>query len=131
MDFLDKQAASVQTRIAESTGLWTEPVYYSVLYHYNISKLLLTMLTNLPEGKRFLFTDSMNREPSIWAKNDSEQDYNQEIEETILDSLSKAIDGAVKGAEAGAKLGEKIPVIGPILGTIVGGALGFLSGFLR
>lgn len=97
----------------------------------NCYKLLLTMLTNLPEGKRFLFTDSMNREPSIWAKNDSEQDYNQEIEETILDSLSKAIDSAVKGAEAGAKLGEKIPVIGPILGAIVGGAFGFLSDFLR
>ena len=131
VDFLDKQAASVQTRIAESTGLWTKPVYYSALYHYNISKLLLTMLTNLPEGKRFLFTDSMNREPSIWEKNDSEQDYNQEIEETILDPLSKAIDSAVKGAEAGAKLGEKIPVIGPILGAIVGGAFGFLSGFLH
>lgn len=131
MHFLDKQAASVQTRIAESTGLWTKPVYYSALYHYNISKLLLTMLTNMPEEKRFLFTDAMNREPSIWAKNDSEQDYNQEIEETIFDSLSKAVDGAIKGAEAGAKLGEKIPVIGPILGAIVGGTLGFLSGFLR
>lgn len=129
--FLDEQAASVQTRIAESTGIWTKPVYYSALYHYNISKLLLTMLTNMPEGKRFLFTDALNREPSIWVKNDSEQDYNQEIEKTIFDSLSKAVDGAIKGAEAGAKLGEKIPVIGPIIGAIVGGTLGFLGGLLR
>ena len=97
VDFLDKQAASVQTRIAESTGLWTKPVYYSALYHYNISKLLLTMLTNLPEGKRFLFTDSMNREPSIWAKNDSEQDYNQEIQSVSSFCASSAASRRTSG----------------------------------
>lgn len=130
VNFLDAKVRSVKARIAESTGIETEPIYYSALYHYNISKLLLTMLCSLPEGKRFLFADSMNKESNIWEKNDTDKNYNQEIRKTISGSLTKAIDGAVKGARAGAEIGSLIPVIGPVIGAAVGAALGFLGGLL-
>lgn len=130
VNFLDAKVRSVKARIAESTGIETEPIYYSALYHYNISKLLLTMLCSLPEGKRFLFADSMNKESNIWEKNDTDKNYNQEIRKTISGSLTKAIDGAVKGARAGAEIGSLIPVIGPVVGATVGTFLGFLGGLL-
>lgn len=130
VNFLDEKVRSVKARIEESTGIETEPIYYSALYHYNISKFLLTMLYSLPEGKRFLFADSMNKESNIWEKNDTDKNYNQEIRKTISGSLTKAIDGAAKGAVAGATVGGLIPMIGPVIGATVGAALGFLGGLL-
>lgn len=130
VNFLDEKVRSVKARITESTGIETEPIYYSALYHYNISKLLLTMLCSLPEGKRFLLADSMNKESGIWKRNDDHKNYNQEIQKTMTGSLTKAVEGAAKGAVAGATVGGLIPVIGPVVGAAVGAALGFLGGLL-
>ena len=126
--FLDEKVASVRKRILESTGIITQPIYYSALHRYNISKLLLTMLRNMPEKKRFLFTDSLNKDPDIWKRNDKLEEYNTEIQKEIKGSLSKALDGAAKGAVAGATVGGLIPVIGPVVGATVGAVLGFLGG---
>ena len=126
--FLDEKVASVRNRILESTGIITQPIYYSALHRYNISKLLLTMLRNMPEKKRFLFTDSLNKDPDIWKRNDKLEEYNTEIQKEIKGSLSKALDGAAKGAVAGATVGGLIPVIGPVVGATVGAVLGFLGG---
>ncbi len=131
VNFLSQKAASVHDRILESTGIDSTPVVYSALHHYNISKLLLSMIQSIPEERRFLFVDALNKEPEIWKKNDATENYNQEIQKKMTGSLTKAIDCAAKGAIAGATIGNLIPVIGPVLGATVGAALGFLGGLLE
>lgn len=129
--FLNEKVDSVRNRILESTGVLTQPIFYSASNNYNISKLLLTMLQGMPENKRFLLTESLNRNPNIWQKNDELKNYNQEIQKEIKGSLSKALDGAAKGAVAGATVGQIIPIIGPIVGGAVGAVLGFLGGLVE
>ncbi|WP_461811455.1 GTPase family protein [Faecalimonas sp.] len=131
VSFLNEKATSVRNRILETTGIVTNPLYYSALYHYNISKLLLNMITSLGETKRFLLTDSLNRNPDIWKNNDELENYNNKIQEEVKGSLSKALDGAAKGAVAGATVGGLIPVIGPVVGAAVGAVLGFLGGLIE
>lgn len=131
VSFLEEKTRSVQKRIEESTGVSSTPVYYSALYHYNISRLLLSMIKNMPETKRFFFADSLNQDPDVWEKNDTIEDYNAEIQQEIKGSLTKALDGAAKGAVAGATVGSLIPVIGPVLGATVGSILGFLGGLVE
>lgn len=130
INFLNEKVTSVRNRLVESTGVETSPIFYSALHHYNISKLLLTMLKSMPEGKRFLFADALNKEPDIWKKNDAVENYNQEIQKEVTGSLTKAIDGAAKGAVAGATVGGLIPVIGPVVGAAIGATLGFLGGLI-
>nr|WP_325238122.1 GTPase [uncultured Oscillibacter sp.] len=128
--FLDEKAASVQKRILESTGIYTQPLYYSALYHYNISKLLAALLQAMPENKRFLVADTLNKDPDVWRKNDGVADYQQEIASVMKGSLSNALSSAKNGAIAGATIGTLVPVIGPAVGAAVGAALGFLGGLL-
>src|SRR5574344_277923 len=89
VSFLNEKVLSVKTRISESTGVYTEPIYYSALHNYNISKLLLAMLMSMPEEKRFLLTDSLNKNPEIWKKNDELTDYNKNIKKEVTNSLTK------------------------------------------
>lgn len=131
VSFLEEKTDSVKKRIEESTGVSITPIYYSALYHYNISKLLLSMVKSLPETKRFFFADSLNQDPDVWGKNDTIEDYNAEIQQAVKGSLTKALDGAAKGAVAGATVGSLIPVIGPVLGAAVGSFLGFLGGLVE
>lgn len=130
-NLLNEKIVSVKRRIFESTGIATSPIFYSALYHYNISKLLLTMIQNMPETKRFLFAEGLNVNPDIWKKNDTLENYNKEIQEEVKASLLKALNGAKKGAEAGAVVGSFIPVIGPVVGAAVGALLGFFGGFVE
>lgn len=130
IDFLEQKVESVKKRIQESVGISTNPVYYSALYHYNISKLLLAVLTSVPAQKRFLIADNLNQDPVIWQANDTLQNYNAVIQQEVKGSLSAALEGAAKGAVAGAKVGGFIPIIGPIIGATVGAALGFLGGLM-
>jgi hypothetical protein len=129
--FMNEKVLSVRERIKESTGILTTPLYYSALHKYNVSKLLLAMIKSMPEKKRFLFTDSLNKNPDVWKKNDDLEDYNKEIQTEIKGSLSKALKGAAEGAAAGAAVGSLIPVIGTAVGAAVGAALGFLGGLVE
>lgn len=129
--FLEQKSISVRNRIKASINITTQPIFYSALHRYNISKLLLTMLKILPENKRFLFTDSLNKKPEVWEKNDVLEDYNIEIQKEIKSSLMKALDGAAKGAVAGKTVGNLIPIVGPTVGASVGAVLGFLGGLIE
>lgn len=131
ISFLEEKTLSVKNRIKQSTDILTQPIYYSALYRYNISKLLLTMLRVMPENKRFLIMDNLNKNPEIWKKNDKLENYNVEIQKEINGSLLNALDGAAKGAVAGATVGGLIPVIGPVVGATVGAVLGFLGGLVE
>ena len=130
MSELDNKVLSVENRIYSSTGIRITPIYYSALHRYNISKLLLTMMRNMPENKRFLLADSLNKNPDIWKKNDDIENYNTEIQKEVKLSITHALSGAAKGAMAGATVGSFIPVIGTAVGAAVGAALGFLGGLL-
>lgn len=129
--FMNEKVISVRQRIIESTGVVTFPIYYSALNKYNISKLLYTMIKSMPDTKRFIFADAINKDPEVWKKNDDLSDYNEEIQKEIKGSLSKALDGAAKGAVAGATVGSLIPVVGPVIGATVGAVLGFLGGLVE
>ena len=126
--FLMEKALSVQKRIKEASGVSVTPVVYSALHHYNISKLLLTMLESIPESKRYMMLPTLNQSPEIWRKNDALQDYNAEIQKTFKLSITNALSGALSGAGTGAAIGSFIPVIGTTVGAAVGAALGFLGG---
>ena len=136
VEFLNDKVKSVKNRILESTGVETNPIYYSALYKYNISKLLYTMIKSIPETKRFVVADNLNSDPQIWKVNDDVEEYNKEILSDIKNSVMSAIESASSGAAIGAKIGAKIgsiiPIIGPAVGTtvgtVIGGALGFLGG---
>lgn len=131
LDFLEEKVTSVKARIKESTNIETYPIYYSALHNYNISKLLLTMIRNLPDTKRYLFADSLNKDPEVWRKNDSIEHYNAEIQEEVKGSLTKALEAAAKGAASGAAIGNLIPVVGPAIGAAIGAVLGFLGGLME
>lgn len=128
LSFLDEKVVSVRNRIMESTNVSVMPVYYSALYGYNISKLLLTMIRSIPQTKRHLLLDSLNKNPEIWKKNDGVENYNGEIQSEMEVSLSHVLEEAAKGAVAGATIGSLIPMIGTVVGATVGAALGFLGG---
>lgn len=52
-DFLEEQAASVQRRINEATGVKIiKPVYYSAEYNYNIDKFYDLIVDNIPNERR-------------------------------------------------------------------------------
>ena len=55
VDFLEKQAISIQNRVKEATGVTIrKPVYYSAEYGYNIEKLLDFIIDNIILERRQL-----------------------------------------------------------------------------
>lgn len=55
LDFLEKQAISIQNRVKEATGVTIrKPVYYSAEYGYNIEKLLDFIIDNMIVERRSL-----------------------------------------------------------------------------
>ncbi|MFA6808711.1 MAG: GTPase [Eubacteriales bacterium] len=131
ISFLKEKVESVKNRVNESTGVHVNPIYYSALHHYNISKVLSNIVKNMPENKRLILADNINSNPEIWKNNDGLADYNLEIQSEMKISLANALDGAAKGAVAGATVGALVPIIGPIIGATIGAALGFLGGLFR
>ena len=53
VDFLERQALSIQNRVKEATGVTIrKPVYYSAEYGYNIEKLLDFIIDNMIVERR-------------------------------------------------------------------------------
>ncbi|MDU4802383.1 GTPase [Clostridium butyricum] len=128
LKFLDEKCESVEKRIYESTGIHVKPIYYSALYHYNISKLLCYIIKSTPDEKRIIYADKLNKDSSVWKNNDGLHNYVEEIRNDMKGSIMNALDYAAKGAVAGATVGSLIPVIGPVIGAGIGAVLGFLGG---
>ncbi|MGN1033782.1 MAG: hypothetical protein ACI4PU_09930, partial [Intestinibacter sp.] len=56
LDYLEKQACSIQRRVKEATGITIKkPVYYSAEKGYNMSKLFDLIIDNMPECRRELY----------------------------------------------------------------------------
>ena len=55
ISFLDEQAASIQRRVQEATGVnIIRPVYYSARYHWNIEAVFDFIIDHMPTQKRIL-----------------------------------------------------------------------------
>lgn len=56
LDFLEKQAVSIQKRVKEATGISIKkPVYYSAEYKWNVEAVFDFIIDNMPKEKRILF----------------------------------------------------------------------------
>ncbi len=128
LNFLDDKCRSVSDRLNEATGINSSPMFYSSMYNYNISRLLLAIINSVPDEKRYILASTLNKEPDIWQYNDDRGDYNREIGESFKISLTGAVSGAALGASAGAKVGSFIPGLGTAVGAIIGAILGGLGG---
>lgn len=127
-NFLGDKIQSVKRRVFESTDVKIQPIYYSALHKYNISKLLSFIIKHTPVEKRAVYINNMNQDPEVWKSNDNLRDYNEEIKNDIKVSITGGLKGAAAGAVAGATVGSFIPVVGTAVGAAVGAAVGFLGG---
>lgn len=81
---LKEKSESVRKRIKNDTGVDVEPVFYSALYKYNISKLLSYIVKSAPTRKRVFFAEKINNNPDNFLrddtvtlkKKDNKQNYN-------------------------------------------------------
>ena len=98
--FLDEKVASVKKRIKDSTGVNTDPIYYSAGYNdpyigqmkpYNLSKLLYYIVSYTPKKKRVVYVNNINQDKNMWKENDNQKNYNAGIFETIKDTVSDIV----------------------------------------
>lgn len=134
IDFLNEKAASVRKRIKESTGIDTEPIYYSAGFKeegmeqcrpYNLSKLLYYIIKFTPKEKRLVYTENINQDTQMWKDNDDLKDYRKGILESFYETVS---DCATEGADIGGDIGSVFGKTGEAIGTAVGGVVGTIVG---
>jgi predicted GTPase len=132
-EFLDKKAASVKARIAETTGLEVEPICYCAGYTdddgvqrraYNLAKLLWGILKIMPKEKRLTVADTLRDDDAMWEDDDNDADYAEGVRETMFD----AWDYIEICMEDGVDIGNAI--LG-LPGAIVGGVIGLVVGTIR
>lgn len=68
---LKEKSDSVRRRIKEDTGVDVEPIFYSALYKYNISKLLSHLVKSAPTRKRIFFAEKINKNPDNFLRDDT------------------------------------------------------------
>lgn len=139
VDFLEQKVLSIKKRIKDSTGVDVDPIYYSAGFKeegkpqeppYNISKLLYYIISKIPDEKRLLVHENINK--YSWhttSQGPNEKDYKKKIKDSVKESTEKSLlgkisTGVANGAAAGRAVGAFVPVIGPVVGTIVGGIIG-------
>lgn len=68
---LKEKTESVRKRIKKDTGVDVEPVFYSALYKYNVSKLLSYLVKSAPTKKRVFFAEKINKNPDNFLRDDT------------------------------------------------------------
>lgn len=68
---LEEKVNSVKKRIKEDTGVDVQPIVYSALYKYNISKLLSYLLKSVPTKKRVFLAEKINRNENNFVSDDT------------------------------------------------------------
>ena len=71
LERLVEKAESVKRRIEEETGVVVEPVFYSALHKYNISKLLSYLVKCTPKRKRVFYAEKVNRDENNFLRDDT------------------------------------------------------------
>jgi hypothetical protein len=136
-DFLKEKAASVKSRILDTTGVEVEPIYYCAGYTeddgtqrqpYNLTKLFYSILMAIPSEKRLALAGNLNEDERVWADDDKEMDYKEEIKKGFFEGVPDCIgEGAEKGAVTG---GCILGIPGMVVGGLIGAILGGLSGLI-
>lgn len=62
---------SVKRRIKDDTGVDVQPVVYSALYKYNISKLLSYLVKSVPTAKRVFLAEKINKNDKNFIRDDT------------------------------------------------------------
>ena len=83
LKFLDSKVESVKRRVLEATGKTIDPIFYSAKYKYNISKLLAYVLRNTRDEKRLVIAENMNRDKSVYQRDDGREDYKKVQNEDV------------------------------------------------
>jgi Predicted GTPase len=68
---LKEKSDSVKERIFEDTGVTVEPIFYSALHKYNISKLLSYLVKSAPPVKRIFFAEKINNNTENFLRDDT------------------------------------------------------------
>ena len=68
---LEEKTKSVKERIKRDTGVEVEPVFYSALHKYNISKLLSYLVKSAPTKKRVFFAEKINKNKDYFLRDDT------------------------------------------------------------
>lgn len=145
--FLDEKVCSVKKRIFDGTGVQVEPIYYSALKKYNISKLLSMLVRLTPMNKRIIYTNEVNYDYD-WD-DDDERDYKRLMQEsldkaaesvskdcdvkikfTFSDRIQSAYETAKKFGEIGSSVCAATP-LGKTVGKALGTGLGAIIGFVK
>lgn len=140
IEFLDKKAISVRTKIKESTGVDVETIYYSAGYKeegepqepsYNLLKLLLYIIRFTPDNKRIIVITApkpIDEENSYGSNDEPQEKIIQEIAKEVSrgDIFKECFSTASnKGAEIGSKiLGAPGKIVGATAGALVGSVWG-------
>lgn len=149
--FLKEKTDSVKKRIKEGTGIDIQPIYYSALTKYNISKLLSMIVKYTPVEKRIIYSDEINDDDDDWIwSHEDETSYENSMQES-LDKISEEISedcdvkveftfsqrmenayvSAKKFGEIGSDIGGVIPFVGSSIGKAIGTGLGAIVGFFK
>ena len=113
LETLQQKIQIFKTRIKDSTGVDITPIYYSALYHYNISKLFFYLLDSTPDEKRLMYISHMNENIKVWDKNDRESNYSKKIHQSFEKSSDLILGNIFSDIVNGMKLVVKL--IGSIL----------------
>lgn len=62
---------SVKRRIKDDTGVDVQPIVYSALHKYNISKLLSYLVKSIPTGKRIFLAEKINKNENNFVRDDT------------------------------------------------------------
>ena len=148
--YLRDMTDSVKKRIKEGTAIDIEPIYYSALKKYNISKLLSMIVRFTPVNKRIIYYDEINEDDDWNWQDEDENNYQASMEESLeeiseeiskdcdvkvefkfSDRIESACKYAKKVGEIGGNIGSAIPVVGNVVGKAIGSVLGAIVGFFR
>ncbi|MGN0879047.1 MAG: GTPase family protein [Oligosphaeraceae bacterium] len=101
--FLKDKCDSIRQRILDSTGVRTQPIYYSAGYKeqgqyqeapYNMTKLLALILGHIPPRKRLAAFEQVNPSRQVWLENDDDEDYGISVFDHVKRGLASALSAA-------------------------------------
>jgi predicted GTPase len=126
VSFLDAKVASTEKRIRETTGVDVNVIYYAAGYKkegnkqnpYNLSKLLAYIIDRIPEKKRIVVVEDVNRNSEMWKDDDKQENYTAKTEKSFMDSFVAIVVDVCK------------PVISNAVEMVVG-SLGKVIDFLK
>lgn len=108
---LKEKSESVRRRIKKDTGVDVEPVFYSALHKYNISKLLSYLVKSAPTKKRVFFAEKINKDPDNFLRDDTtilSKKNNRETFSSTINRIERDIETMYENSFNSTKTNFKI-----------------------